>query len=224
MRSAAGPAGPDPDRTARARIRDAAITCFAETGISGTTVRAIAARAGVSPGLVIHHFGSKTGLRQECDASVARRIHEREAEAMTAGGVTDPLGVVRDLGEDPPVLRYLARTLADDSPEAAGLVDQLVEVGVDLMRQAVDGGMVNPTDDEYARTVVLSMWSFGALVMHRHLQRLLDVDLLGDPTHATRYITAVLDVLTQPVFGDVVARQLRAAFPTTDDGSRSTTA
>ena len=51
-----------PDLTARARIRDAAIECFARQGFA-VSVRAIAAHAGVSPGLVIHHFGSKAGLR-----------------------------------------------------------------------------------------------------------------------------------------------------------------
>ncbi|HEY5230130.1 MAG TPA: TetR family transcriptional regulator, partial [Galbitalea sp.] len=39
------------DLTARARIRDAAITCFAATGFDAT-VRQIAARAGVSAGLI----------------------------------------------------------------------------------------------------------------------------------------------------------------------------
>src|SRR5690606_20135242 len=44
-----------------ARIRDAAIVEFAAHGFTKSTVRAIAESAGVSPGLVIHHFGSKDG-------------------------------------------------------------------------------------------------------------------------------------------------------------------
>ncbi|HJE59178.1 MAG TPA: TetR/AcrR family transcriptional regulator, partial [Nocardiopsis listeri] len=50
------------DLTARARIRDAALTRFGQEGF-GVSVRAIAEEAGVSPGLVIHHFGSKEKLR-----------------------------------------------------------------------------------------------------------------------------------------------------------------
>ncbi|WP_329603806.1 helix-turn-helix domain-containing protein, partial [Nocardia seriolae] len=46
------------DLTTRARIRDAAITVFGEQGF-GVGVRAIAAAAGVSPGLVNHHFGDR---------------------------------------------------------------------------------------------------------------------------------------------------------------------
>ena len=55
------------DLTARARIRDAAIELFAERGIGSATIRDIAQAAGVSSGLVRHHFGSKDGLRRACD-------------------------------------------------------------------------------------------------------------------------------------------------------------
>ncbi|MEX0658697.1 MAG: TetR/AcrR family transcriptional regulator [Egibacteraceae bacterium] len=78
------------DRTARARIRDAAITRFAEDGVAGTSVRAIAGQAGVSAALVIHHFGSKEALRAACDEHVAATIRERKQTAMAAGPGLDP--------------------------------------------------------------------------------------------------------------------------------------
>ncbi len=56
------------DLTARARIRDAALRLFAERGIGGATIRDIAKAAGVSGGLVRHHFGSKEELRHACDS------------------------------------------------------------------------------------------------------------------------------------------------------------
>ena len=46
----------------RAAILDAARASFAERGLSGTSVRAVAARAGVDPALVHHYFGTKSGL------------------------------------------------------------------------------------------------------------------------------------------------------------------
>ena len=36
-------------------------------------MRQIAGEAGVSPALVLHHFGSKAGLREEVDGYVAAR-------------------------------------------------------------------------------------------------------------------------------------------------------
>jgi AcrR family transcriptional regulator len=46
----------------RAAILDAARALFAEKGLSQTSVRAVAGRAGVDPALVLHFFGSKAGL------------------------------------------------------------------------------------------------------------------------------------------------------------------
>lgn len=64
------------DLTARARIRDAALQHFADRGAEATTVRAVAKAAGVTPGLVCHHFGSKRGLWEACDAYVLAYLRD----------------------------------------------------------------------------------------------------------------------------------------------------
>jgi|GEM_PF-6063390 AcrR family transcriptional regulator len=52
----------NPEQTARVRLRNDAIQCFGIDGFDAP-VRAVAARASVSAGLVRHHFGSKEVLR-----------------------------------------------------------------------------------------------------------------------------------------------------------------
>ena len=64
-------ARPSSDLTAKARIREQALLLFAERGPDTVTVRDVAAAAEVSPGLVMHHFGSKAGLREAVDEHVA---------------------------------------------------------------------------------------------------------------------------------------------------------
>lgn len=51
-----------PDFERRSDMIEATLDCIAETGIRATTVRAVAARAGVSNGLIRHHFASKDNL------------------------------------------------------------------------------------------------------------------------------------------------------------------
>src|SRR3954447_6911771 len=63
-------AGASSDLTAKARIRDKALRLFAERGPERVTVRDVAVAADVSPGLVMHHFGSKAGLREAVDEHV----------------------------------------------------------------------------------------------------------------------------------------------------------
>ena len=176
---------PTDDRTTAARIRDAAIECFAEHGVAGTTARKVAETAGVSPGLVIHHFGSMDGLRSACDEYVMAMIQQQKQEVMTAGPNLDVLAALRRPGLGP-LMGYLAQVLADDSTEVAKLVDGLVADAEGYIEQGVESGMLKPSDHPRSRAVLLTIWGLGALVLHEHLNRLLGVDLT-DP-----------DVLTSP--------------------------
>lgn len=51
---------PDGDR--RSELIDATLDCIAELGLQATTVRAVAGKAGVSIGLIRHHFDNKANL------------------------------------------------------------------------------------------------------------------------------------------------------------------
>ena len=74
------------DLSTKARIRDAAIRRFAADGL-GASLRAVAADAEVSPGLIMHHFGSRAGLRAACDEYVLA-----ETRILLAGPAgADPL-------------------------------------------------------------------------------------------------------------------------------------
>ena len=203
------------DRTAKARIRDAAIACFAEHGLDGTTARKIATSAGVSPGLVIHHFGSMDGLRSECDRHVAATIREYKHDAISAGPTIDVLAALRgaDAG---PVMAYLAAVLVDDSPIVARLVDELVADAEGYLEYGVETGMVKRSADPHGRAAVLLLWSLGALVLHRHVRRILRVDLTNpdiaaDPAIAA-YAGPAYEVMGGGVFDEAFAAQLQDVF------------
>ena len=87
------------DLTAVAAIRIAAMGLFAERGYAEVTVRQIASAAGVSPALVIHHYGSKENLRSVLEERVAvfveslladlARVPEEDGSASVAGLFAD---------------------------------------------------------------------------------------------------------------------------------------
>ena len=60
----------------RRQLVEVTIDSLAELGYVGTTLAQIAARAGVSPGLVAHYFGDKDGLLEAAFRSLARRVGE----------------------------------------------------------------------------------------------------------------------------------------------------
>jgi AcrR family transcriptional regulator len=219
---------PDDDRTTRARIRDAAITLFAEDGVAATSVRAIAAAAGVSPALVIHHFGSKDALRVACDQYLAAAINDQKTRALRAGANLDPLAALRQITEGPPVTRYLARTLIDGSPHVAELIDQIVADGARYMAEGVEAGVLQPTAYPYERAAVLTIWSLGALVLHEHLQRLIGVDPLDypsdDPTAIAAYVGPVSEMMTRGVMTEEMAERMQHLFQARDRGDQTTDA
>lgn len=81
----------------RQRILEAAAALFAQRGFEGTSVRQIAAGAGVSLGMIRHYFGSKDGLYRACIDS-AYAIYARLGEAIHTGLASggDPVEVLSD--------------------------------------------------------------------------------------------------------------------------------
>lgn len=96
MSTASHPSVPRDERRRRteAAILDAARRAFAETGFERTTIRAVAAGAGVDPALVMQHFGSKEGLF----VAAARWSHEHET-VLEASREDLPQAAVQDLLE-----------------------------------------------------------------------------------------------------------------------------
>lgn len=220
--SSTGTASATADLTARARIRDAAIVRFAAHGVASTSVRAIAADAGVSPGLVIHHFGSKEALRVACDQHVAATFRERKQAAAAAGANLDPVAAIRDGADGPPLLRYLARTLVDGSPHVAELVDELIEDAVGYMATGIETGMLKPVDDLRGCATVLTLWSLGSVVLHEHVQRLTGVDLTGDPAATGGWAVPASEILSKGILAEALYDRVRAAYAAADPDTTGT--
>src|SRR5579862_3428166 len=69
-------------RRTEARILDAATQAFFSAGYDRTTIRAVAAAAGVDAGLVMHYFGTKQELyRRVIDAAPVPEVSGTPAEA-----------------------------------------------------------------------------------------------------------------------------------------------
>lgn len=153
------------DLTARARIRDAAIDRFAVDGF-GASVRAIASDAGVSAGLVMHHFGSKDKLRAECDAHLLATIRRLKRENV-AGAAAGESFFHRFAAaeENASVVGYVLRSMQDGSSLAREFIDHMVVDAVEYTREGVAAGVVVPSRDEAARARYLTLSALGALLL-----------------------------------------------------------
>lgn len=160
---------PVDDLTARARIRDSAIVYFGRHGFQSATVRAIAADAGVSPALVIHHFGSKDGLREACDGYTGDCIDDLTQHASTHLGAGDLMDLMSRTPQLSPLVPYIIQTITEGGEFATRLWNLVVQDTETYLRAAVDAGKVRPTADERARAEVLSTLKLGMFLLARHL-------------------------------------------------------
>lgn len=153
------------DLTARARIRDAAIARFAEDGFD-VGMRTIAADAGTSVGLVAHHFGSKSGLRAECDAHVLAVMRQVKGESVRQGfGDAAMLSALAAVEQYAPYAGYIMRTLQQGGDGARDLMAHATEDATGYLADGVANGTIVPSRDEAARTRYLVRQSLGALVL-----------------------------------------------------------
>lgn len=135
----------DRDVTARGRILEAAVELFSAYGFRSTTVRAIADSAGVSAGLVLHHFGSKEELRRECDDRVVDFIAAKGMGA--AADVT--AGAANQFGP------YIARMLHEAGEASDALFDRLLESARSAVEAGVSSGTMARSSDIDAQAVAL---------------------------------------------------------------------
>ena len=213
--SSPAPRPAEDDRSTPARIRDAAIQVVAERGVAGLSARGTAEVAGVSPALVIHHFGSMDALRVACDEHVAAVIRQRKQAALASGPQLDVLAILRDTDMGP-LTGYLAAVLTEESPAVATRVDDLVSDAEGYLQNGVDSGMLQPSHDPHGRAVILTLWGLGVLVLNQHLKRLLGVDLVAPgadlSTSIGAYARPIYEIYSRGVFSPAFAATAREAI------------
>ncbi|WP_344657381.1 TetR/AcrR family transcriptional regulator [Catenulispora subtropica] len=175
------------DRTARAVIRDEALRLFAQHGPDAVSVRQIAAAAGVSAALVVHHFGSKEALREVVDRHVLETFDAMLAE-MTGQGpeMYDPAAtgslveaVQRHLPPDSPMPAYLRRMLLTDSAAGRELFAKLFTLSRGMLAALSEAGMATPGQDPAVRAALLMANDLAVLLLRDQLTEALGVDPLS---------------------------------------------
>ncbi len=198
MRAASG------DLTAAATIRDTAMRLFAERGAADVTVREIAAAAGVSPSLVIHHYGSKDALRAAVDRRVIGLVDALVTELTDSSGGGAPTAslaaaLADHLERDPLLPAYVRRLLIDGGEHAQQLFRSLYDALLSGFASLEAAGIVRPTTDAPVRAAFLLVNDLAVVLMREHVRWVLGIDPLTR-SGGERWTTQVLDVYTHGIF------------------------
>lgn len=201
----------DGDLTARAAIRNAALELFAAKGPDAATVREIAAAAGVSPALVLHHFGSKAGLREAVDAHVAEALEH----LLEVGGTRD---VAADLARGDgrslaaafaelfppgsPVPAYLRRLLLSSDPAGIALFRRWLAATEQLLDALGGLGLTAPSADPEVLAAFLLANDLAVVLLRDHIHDALGFDPLS-PAGLRRWGDQVTSVYANGVWKGV---------------------
>ena len=199
----------DADLTARAGIRNAALRLFGERGHDAVTVRDIAAAAGVSPALVLHHFGSKDGLRSQVDRYAAEAFDalfaEMDAEGMdqmvAGGGASASLAEAfgRTFPPGSPLPAYLRRLLLTNDPTGAALFGRWYAATRQVLDALVEEGRAAPSADPAVRAAFLLVNDLALLLLRNQIAVAIGVDPLT-PDGLDRWAREITPIYVAGVF------------------------
>ncbi|HET7667147.1 MAG TPA: TetR family transcriptional regulator [Mycobacterium sp.] len=153
------------DRTAVARIRDAAIGQWGEHGFH-VGLRSIAESAGVSAALVIHHFGSKQNLRKACDDYIAEEIRTGKAASMETRDPADWFAQMAEVESYAPMIAYLVRSMQSGSDLAKMLWRKMIDDAEQYLEEGVRSGLLKPSRDPRARAKYLGITGGGSFFLY----------------------------------------------------------
>lgn len=200
----------------RQRILDAAITRYAMDGLEAP-LRAIAADAHVTAGLILHYFGSQQGLRTACDELVSTVTAANKLSLLDpATGISAATKQAQSAKLHAPMIGYVLRLLQEGGPERAHMVDRLADDAETYLEQGERLGTIRPSRDPKARARVLSVLALGCLLIempgkHDHI----DLSELSEwiEGYVERVLPPFLEILTSGVLIDAgYADSLRRLF------------
>jgi AcrR family transcriptional regulator len=178
------------DRTARARIRDEALRLFGDRGPDAVTVRDIAVAAGVSPSLVVRHYGSKEGLREAVDDHVARIFEVMLTQISQPGDASNPFAagalptlaevVSRFLPPDSAIPAYLGRMLLARGSAGGTLFRRLHALSRQALAELSETGWATSGADPAVRAAFLLVNDLAVVILRARLTDVLGVDPLSD--------------------------------------------
>ena len=205
------------DLTAAARIRDAAIEQFGEHGFD-VGLRAIAEAAGVSAALVIHHFGSKDGLRTACDDHIAEEIRSSKSEALKSNDPATWFAQMAEIEEYAPLMAYLVRSMQAGGDLAKMLWQRMIDNAAEYMEEGVRAGTIKPSRDPQARAKYLGITGGGGFLLYLQMHDT-PTDLravLRD--YARDMVLPALEIYTEGLMAD---RTMYDAFLAAEDQGES---
>lgn len=175
------------------------VELFSEKGFNSVSVREITSAAGVSPGLLIHHFKSKEAFIKAC-------IDEVFGEVLSFKTEPNPLDMNTQLNKwksNPEFyktpLKFFKAVMSSNSEYSKQLFELILDGSRKVLEDGVKNGLVKKPSDLEMTNLVLAVNSLGNILLSDYIR-----DQLGgeftDPEYAQGFMQANLEIYTNGVY------------------------
>jgi AcrR family transcriptional regulator len=198
------------DLNTSARVRNAALAGFATNGVSATSIRSVARAAGVSAGLVQHHFPTKEALRNAVNEYVVAIATEAFSDLPDNGTPEEIQGELGDritafVRDHPTALRYVARAVADGDQAATDIFDAFVAIAKTQWERLARQGLLRDNADLAWSALHVVVLNLATVLLEHAINRHLPA-ALREPEELQRWNQATGDLFRQGVYKSPASR------------------
>ena len=176
-----------------------AVQMFAADGFQKTSLRSIAKQAGVSPALMIHHFGTKDKL---IDLAIVNTLGDWVAKEKLAmldeqENQLSSWQSIMEQGATP--LNFFRQVLIAGGKYAGRLFDVAVSESEALLKTVAENGQLKKVSDPHVTAILMTLSGMGSLILMEHIERHLGGSI-ASPEVAHKLMVANNEMLQDGIF------------------------
>ncbi|PWL20931.1 MAG: hypothetical protein DCO81_04915 [Candidatus Aquiluna sp. XM-24bin5] len=185
--------------TTREQLLTIAVEMFAANGFAQTSLRAIAKQAGVSPALLVHHFGTKDALIKEAMAITLGHWVADEKAAMLddESNQLSHWQTVMAKGATP--LNFFRQVLLAGGEYSQRLFAAAVSESESLLEQMKSAGRLRDVKDPKTTALMLTLSGLGSVLFMDHIEKILGGSIASEPV-AKKLMNANNQMLQEGIF------------------------
>jgi len=183
----------------RAQLIEVATSAFARDGIAATSLRAIAKEAGVSPALVVHHFGSREKLIEDCIIkALGLWVSEKQefVDVSLSTALTKWQGSIAEHGVK---LQFFRQVLIAGGESANILFSRMVKEAEMMIQAQIDKGQMRKAENLPDLALLMTLHGLAPLIMQDQVNNHLGGSFL-EPELGSRLAGANLEIYRRGIY------------------------
>jgi AcrR family transcriptional regulator len=183
----------------RAVLIDVATNAFARDGFATTSLRSIAKEAGVSPALVVHHFGSREKLVEECIVkSLGLWVSEKQ-QFVDVSLSTSLAQWQSSIDKHGSKLQFFRQVLLAGGEPANILFSRMVQESQMVIEAQIEKGQMRKVENRADLALLMTLHGLAPLMLQEQVNNHLGGSFM-EPVLGARLAAANLEIYRKGIY------------------------